>query len=148
MITEDRIKHSLGVARTCREIARQKGMTEKQSDAMFIMGLLHDIGYEDEPNSSHGHKSSEMIMSFKEYIDECCGAIACHGLAFDNWTVYDEVLNLADITTSHTGEKTICKDRLDNIADRYGNQSAHYKHAMEVVSKLKDLDHDMDTQKL
>lgn len=143
MISENKIKHSLGVARACREIARQKGLSEDFSDAMFVMGLLHDIGYEDEPNSSHGHKSSEMIRSFQGYIDECCDAINSHGLTFDNWLFYDEVLNLADMTTSYDGIKVSIEERLQGIEERHGSDSIHYKNAVEVANKLKELGYDV-----
>lgn len=143
MISENKIKHCLGVARACREIAKQKGYSEDFSDAMFVMGLLHDIGYEDEPNSSHGHKSSEMIKSFEVHLQECCDAIDCHGLVFDNWVIYDEILNLADLTTSHEGNKISVLERLKRIEARWGSSSVHYRHAVEVVDKLKELGYDV-----
>ena len=143
MISENKIKHSLGVARECREIARQKGYSEDFSDAMFVMGLLHDIGYEDEANSSHGHKSSEMIRAFEGWIDKCCDAIDCHGLVFDNWEVYDEILNLADMTVSHEGVKISINERLKGIEERWGSSSVHYRHACEVADKLKELGYNM-----
>ena len=143
MISENKIKHCLGVARACRKIARQKGLSEDFSDAMFVMGLLHDIGYEDEPNSSHGHKSTEMIKSFKGWFDECCDAIDCHGLAFDNWSFVDEVLNLADMTVAYDGSKTSVENRLKGIKNHWGSSSVHYRHAVEVANKLKELGYDI-----
>lgn len=137
MISENKLKHMLGVARECRNLARQKNLSEDLCDAMFIMGLLHDVGYEDEEGSMHGSVSEELIRKFQKHIDNACDAISAHGLAFENWDVFDEVLNTADMTISHTGEKISIEERLEGIKERWGSNSVHYKHACDVADKLK-----------
>lgn len=138
MISENKLKHMLGVARECRNLARQKNLSEDLCDAMFIMGLLHDVGYEDEEGSMHGSVSEEFIRSFQKYSEDCCNAIFCHGLLFDNWDMFDEILNRADMTISHTGDKITMEERLKGIEERWGSDSVHYKHACDVVKKLKE----------
>lgn len=140
MISENKLKHMLGVARECRSLARQKDLSEDLCDAMFIMGFLHDIGYEDDESSSHGSVSEELVRSFESHINDCCDAIVAHGLVFDNWSVFDDVLNRADMTISHTGNKITMEERLEGIKERWGSESVHYRHACEVVNKLKELD--------
>lgn len=137
MISENKLKHMLGVARECRNLARQRGLSKEVCDAMFIMGLLHDVGYEDEENSYHPSISDEMISNFIINADLCSGAIASHGLAFDNWGIFDEILNTADMTISHTGDKVTIDKRLKSIGERHGFDSIIYKHAFEVARKIK-----------
>lgn len=139
MISENKIKHSLAVARKCREIALHQNSDTEFADAMFVMGLLHDIGYEFEPDSNHGHRSVEMIEAFIKHLDGCKDAIACHGLCFDNWSNYDEILNQADMSTSYDGTPTTIDKRLEGIREIWGENSIHYKHAIEVSNKLKTL---------
>ena len=43
---DDRIKHSLAVARKMKEIAKSMNLTEKEIEDCFIVGYNHDIGYE------------------------------------------------------------------------------------------------------
>lgn len=46
VINEDRIKHSIAVARKMVEIAKNKNLSEKEINDCFIIGYNHDIGYE------------------------------------------------------------------------------------------------------
>ena len=43
---DDRIKHSLAVARKMKDIAKSMNLTEKEIEDCFIIGYNHDIGYE------------------------------------------------------------------------------------------------------
>ncbi len=43
---EDRVKNSLAVARKMMEIARRQHFTEQEIRICFMIGYLHDIGYE------------------------------------------------------------------------------------------------------
>ena len=45
MITEDRIKHCLSVARKCHVLAKNRYHDEDVARKAFVVGLLHDIGY-------------------------------------------------------------------------------------------------------
>ena len=46
MISADRKKHIYGVAEFLKEYAMSKGMPKKDVEDLYILGLLHDIGYE------------------------------------------------------------------------------------------------------
>jgi HD superfamily phosphodiesterase len=45
-ISEDRLKHILGVSRKAYRIAKDRGHDEKFARKMFMAGWLHDVGYE------------------------------------------------------------------------------------------------------
>lgn len=139
MISENKLKHSLGVARMCRELATKKGMSKDYCDAMFVMGFLHDIGYEDSPDTQHPLKSKELIDHFFMYTDEASDAIARHGKKFTNLTNADIILNTADLTISYDGKPIDMEGRLSGIAKRYGAESEHYRNAVHMVDALTQL---------
>ena len=136
MISEDRLKHMIEVARECQNLAMQKGLSKDYCDAMFIMGFLHDVGYEEDESSAHGGTGENIIRNFEKHIDECCNAIITHGLVCDTWTIFDEILNEADMTISSSGNKITVEERLNDIKNRRGSNSVQYKFACEVVDKL------------
>ena len=141
MSSENKIKHCLGVARACYGLAISQNLPSDMADAMFIMGLLHDIGYEQEPDSNHGHRSFEMIENIIKYQNEANEAIMCHGLvtADMQWSIFDEILNQADIIIGHDGSHIPIADRLKGIRNHWGEDSIHYKHALDVAEKIKTI---------
>lgn len=57
MITQNRWQHILGVARKCREYATKfRPDDSKFTEDMFVLGILHDMGYEF-TNDNIGHAS-------------------------------------------------------------------------------------------
>ena len=141
MISENKMKHSIEVARECREIARQLKKSEYVQDACFIMGFLHDVGYEkvDENNiTEHPEKGYEMLLSFNAssllYID----VIKNHGTKYTGLNVFDYVLNKADLTINYLGDKVSEEERLEGIKQRYGEDSSHYNNALKMYQAVKD----------
>ena len=53
MIDEDRLKHSLAVARKMVEIGKEHKLNDEQLQELFTLGYNHDIGYEFENNENH-----------------------------------------------------------------------------------------------
>lgn len=50
---EDRVKHSLAVARKMVAIAKKMNLSEQEVNNCFIIGLNHDIGYEFNKNGKN-----------------------------------------------------------------------------------------------
>lgn len=63
MIDERRLHHILGVARRCREIAEERGYNEDGQRQAFLLGWLHDIGYEFGDNVSHAAEGASLLVS-------------------------------------------------------------------------------------
>ena len=63
MITQNRWQHILGVARKCKEYAAKLRPDDSQfAEDMFVLGMLHDMGYEFiESNASHGAIGGEIL---------------------------------------------------------------------------------------
>lgn len=142
MISENKIKHILNVARRCKEIAKEQGLPESEQNACFIMGFLHDIGYdnlsEGEEVENHPERSYEMIQDGLKYIDEISNAIRNHGMKYKDLTVFDKILNTADLQVNFYGERVSCEERLKDIASRHGEDTIHYKHAVKQYKAIED----------
>ena len=51
--------------------------------------------------------------------------------------MYLDILNEADMKINNEGQEVSYEERLNDIADRYGRESAKYHNAERVISKLK-----------
>ena len=137
MITENRWKHIIGVARLARDFALKlrPNDTEYAQD-MFLLGLLHDIGYEFLENG-HGHAAlGGQILKRAGY--KYWDAVANHGYS-DISEVSDElfILNCADMSIDLNGNRCTMDARLTDIAARYGMDSETYHNAVQEIDGLK-----------
>ena len=138
MLTEQKIKHNVTVARLCYKIAKEKYKTnENFARAMWTIGYNHDIGYEfieDSSNiSAHSDISDELIFSaFKgdSY------AIKWHGKKISQSNVSLRILNEADLQVDSKGNIISVKERLEDIRLRYGNESKQYDQAKWLAIEL------------
>ena len=51
---ENRLKHSLAVARKMVTIGKEYKLNNNELQDLFVLGFNHDIGYEYGNNSNHG----------------------------------------------------------------------------------------------
>lgn len=135
MISGNKLRHSLGVARACQQYAKDIGVDEEYCDALFVMGFLHDIGYEKSPDTNHPSVGGNMIDSFIKH-PELLEAIKNHGKKFENLSQADTILNTADLTVSYNGKPCTVWERLDGIKERYGEDSEHYENARLMIEAL------------
>lgn len=132
MINENRLNHILAVARKAYKIAKDFGYDEQYAREMFALGWNHDIGYEFDP-VNHENVGADILPNYK-YAE----FIRSHGLAPTQLTKEWIIINLADMTTSPTGEETTIEARLAEIESRYGKDHIWYKQSKEVCDILKD----------
>ena len=132
MINENRLNHILAVARKAYKIAKDFGYDEQYAREMFALGWNHDIGYEFDP-INHENVGADILPNYK-YAE----FIRSHGLAPAQLTKEWIIINLADMTTSPTGEETNIEARLVEIESRYGKDHIRYKQSKEVCDILKD----------
>ncbi len=136
MITEDRLRHILGVARKAQELAlKVKPNDETYAQDMFLLGFLHDVGYEFTPTGK-GHSSigGELLKR--------CGytywkEVANHG-CYENEQMSDElfILNCADMSIGADGKCCTMVERLEDIGGRYGKDSSAYQKATIEIRRL------------
>ena len=58
---EDRLKHSLAVARKMIEIGKEYNLSNYELKDLFVLGFNHDIGYEYGDNLNHAHIGGEIL---------------------------------------------------------------------------------------
>lgn len=62
MIDNDRLNHSLAVARKMIEIGKLYNLKDDELQDLFVLGFNHDIGYEYGENSKT-YKNAEILIS-------------------------------------------------------------------------------------
>ena len=132
---EDRLKHSIAVARKMIEIGKEYGLDDSQLQDLFVLGLNHDIGYEFTTNEGHEHIGGEILKrnNYKYWKE-----IYYHGNINNKYSsVFLEILNKADMQIDKYGNDVGYEKRLEDIKERYGENSTVYKNVKILVSKLR-----------
>ena len=134
MLDEDRLKHSLAVARKMVEIGKLYNMDEKQLKELFILGVNHDIGYEFGDNSNHNEIGGNIL---KENGYKYWKEVYYHGKINTSFSSqYLDILNMADMQINKYGEDVGFEERLKDIKNRYGEDSLTYKNAEILVKNI------------
>lgn len=139
MISENKIKHSLAVARKCYELSSKVTSNEAERFNYFVMGYLHDIGYENGEALGHSLRGYEALLNFGCADNEYVKAIKNHGtpLSKEEITVPYLILVYSDLTTDYLGNSVTIEERLRSIKARYGGNSKQLQNAHEQVEILK-----------
>ena len=135
---EDRIKHSLAVARKMKEIAKSMNLTEKGIEDCFIIGYNHDIGYEFTENGIEHNVVGGLILKDRgfKYWKE----IYYHGEIDINYdSLYLTILNQADMQIDKYGNDVGYEKRLEDIKSRYGENSVVYSKCIKLIDKLRGI---------
>lgn len=133
-ITLDRLKHSLSVANKMQELAKDKA--EVDSNDAFILGLLHDIGYQFTENTGEHAKVGGEVLRNQGY--KYWKEVYYHGIPqedFDSSML--QLLNYADMTIGPTGNELTIEERILDISDRYGKGSIQEETAIALAKQLK-----------
>ncbi len=135
-ITIDRLKHSLSVARKMRALAIEDPQKYPvDPNEAYVLGLVHDIGYDfSDEQKEHAHKGGELLeaQGYKYWKE-----VYYHGVC---QTEYDSVmlrlLNYVDMITGPTGEYVTIRERIEDIAQRYGKGSWQEEEAIKLTNRL------------
>jgi len=133
MIDEDRLKHILAVARLMKDNAEKLDLDKEE---MFILGMLHDIGYEFGGSEMHHQVGAQILekQNYKYYKE-----VLYHGKPNVNYSSPAlDLLNFADMHINKKGEYVSFEDRLEDIKSRRGEDSPHYKNSKIIIDKLKE----------
>ncbi len=142
-ISEDKLHHILGVARKAYRIAKDMGKDENFCRRCFMLGWIHDIGYEfSKEQSEHPDTSAMMLLLMNE--DNVASdlkrpfykAIRDHGRYPSEMTDEYRILNMADMLVDSRGREVTVSQRLDDIKDRYGEHSDQYLTACDVCYRI------------
>ena len=132
----DRLKHSLAVARKMVEIAKLKKLSDNEIADCFIIGYNHDIGYEfTEDGINHNKIGGEILKQndFKYWKE-----VYYHGIVDSEYkSKYLDILNQADMQIDKYGNDVGYKKRLEDIKNRYGEESKIYINCSELINKIR-----------
>ena len=99
---ENRCLHSLGVAQKMVEIGKNKGLTPKELNDLFTLGMVHDIGYQFGPGNMH-QKLGGLVLKDNGYF--YWQEVYYHGIKEDEYTsLYLDILNQADMQIDKMGK--------------------------------------------
>ena len=149
-ISEDNLKHMLGVARKAYALCKDFGLDEDYARHMFVLGYNHDIGYEfSETPEDHFLQSLRLLDNGVAYYREgkinrnfdgglarpaatavgyCSSVIGKDTGAFISdldWVI----LTIADLTIDNKGIEISVTDRLVELKNQYGADSGIFKGA-------------------
>lgn len=133
-LTLHRRDHMNEVAELCYELAKNKySLSEEDSQRAFFMGYIHDIGYRFCDNKNEHPEIGFRMM----HSDKIAKAILYHGkpnLTRNN--VFLNILNEADLRVNSKGQRVTVKERLDDIANRYGVTSQTYVGVTKLATSM------------
>lgn len=135
-IDENRLKHMLQVGRVAESLSFELfGWPEEKRRAMFLLGYLHDFGYEYAAEQGWHAEIAGSILKGLGY--GCWREVRWHGIPSPPFES-DEllVLNLADIITDGEGNVVSVKERLRDIGTRYGGGSHQLRDAVLLTEEL------------
>ena len=134
-ISNDRMIHTLNVARQCYLIAKDKyQLSETDCRKAFMIGFLHDVGYEfSETTLEHPEVGQALI---KETLGIDLPEVGKHGDPYSEQTTFLAILNEADLTVDSKGNVVSVEERLYDIKSRYSETAMEYLKPLNVSKKL------------
>ena len=135
MITNERYNHIIAVARLMMdETLKKYPDDEKKAEDMFVLGLLHDIGYEFGDNLDHNDIGGHILerQNYK-YFNE----VKYHGVCESNYQSNElDLLNYADMHINARGDYVSFDERLEDIKNRRGGESQAYISSKKIIDEL------------
>lgn len=131
----DRLKHSISVGRKMMEIGKQNNLKEEELRELFLLGYNHDIGYEfSDKGVNHNIIGGKILKeSGYKYWEE----VYYHGeVDIEYKSIYLDILNQADMQIDKYGNDVGYEKRLEDIKQRYGEESLVYKKAYKLVKNI------------
>lgn len=138
MISENRKKHVWAVAEFLKKFAVEQKMSDEDCQALYSLGMLHDIGYE--------------FLEEKNYIKHnIVGGNALKNLGYKYWqevyyhgvpnspyqSYFLDLLNWADMRIDGAGNVVTFEESLQDVSRRY-NIAVEQLSCYKVVQELKE----------
>lgn len=132
---ENRVKHSFAVAKKMIDIGKEKSLSDKQLQDLFLLGYLHDIGYQFGNNDNHNIIGGILLKdSNYKYWKE----VYYHGIPNSEYkSLYLDILNTADMMIDSYGNDIGFDKRLEDVKNRYGEDSIQYLNCVKIINELR-----------
>ena len=130
---QNALKHSIEVAQLSGLLASELGVDVRLAKRA---GLLHDIGYIDNPKGTdHGRLGAE-ILKRNGLNAEICELISCHGRFIENPSRKQALLWLADLCVNRDGDYIGYQKRYESIKERYKNDPERLFQVYRILEYL------------
>ena len=138
MIDENRLKHSIAVARKMVEIGKERNLSDEQLHELFVLWYNHDIGCEYYELGDHRNVGGKLLKeSNYKYWQE----VLYHGEPDCEYkSLYLTILNMADMQIDKYGNDVGYEARLNDIKSRYGENSEVYIKVSKLIKELTNKD--------
>lgn len=134
-MNDDRLKHSISVGRKMVELGKKHNLTEEDLNNLFLLGYNHDIGYEFEKNGVDHNIIGGNILKENGY--KFWKEVYYHGNPDSEYnSLYLDILNEADMQIDKYGNDVGFEKRLEDIKNRYGENSKPYLCSKKIISNL------------
>ena len=135
-LPEYRIKHSKGVADFLYSFARINYFDNFRCQSLYLVGLLHDIGYYENPTGEdHGRKGAE-LLEVAGISKDFCDLIRYHGKYIKDPSRDQELMWLADLCINGKGEYIGYMKRFQSICERYENDLDRLMNVQKILNHL------------
>lgn len=136
----DRILHMAAVANYMCEHAHEYSLDKEE---MYILGLLHDVGYVGNPKEGHEKYGANLLQTKAGVTNpHILWCIAHHNetIPYFSWSIDRHrkmfLLLKADMSVDANGNVVGYKKRLEDICNRHGEDSSAYARSREIVDWL------------
>lgn len=134
MFRDNKNLHSVNVGRLMKYIALELGCDDAFADEMFVLGFLHDLGYELSNPVGHSTKGGQLLkeQNYKYYKE-----VYYHGSIENLYNSFALILlNFADMQVDSKGNFVTFDERLKNISKRYGKDSSQFNNSKLIINNL------------
>ena len=136
MLDKDRLNHSFAVANKMIEIGKKFKLEESDLQDLFILGYNHDIGYEFSIDNTEHNIIGGQILKNNGY--KYWKEVYYHGNPNAEYnSLFLKILNMADMQIDKYGNDVGFDKRLEDIKNRYGEDSKPYIFSKQIVDSLK-----------
>lgn len=132
-LSDNKLLHVRAVAEVMWQTAVANGATVAEADGMYLLGLVHDIGY---LHGARGHSDAGgdiLEASGYRFSEE----VRRHGRMTDDPSRELVMLWHADMSCDHLGRRVTYEERLDSIVARYGDESSQARNARAIIGHLR-----------
>ncbi len=156
-----RMNHSKSVSKVAKLIALEMGLTEDLVEKVEIASLLHDIGYSDDFKFAHFHPVDGYFYLKYNGWDKLFQTVALHHSLSKNLaettrkdviSIYNNceylteeeelivnIVSEADFQVNSIGNIVSFEERLQDIKERYGENTPISKNAEDIYSHVVQL---------
>lgn len=133
---KDRLNHSFAVANKMVEIGAKYNLEQSDLQDLFILGYNHDIGYEFSIDNTEHNIIGGQILKNNGY--KYWKEVYYHGNPNAEYnSLFLKILNMADMQIDKYGNDVGFDKRLEDIKNRYGEDSKSYIYSNQIISSLK-----------